>query len=62
MMTVREAHLRAEVYGLRIYTRNYQHGRLYGAAQSSWHPKDKRINWRDDIEDAVMDCRKVGRL
>lgn len=62
MMTMREARQRAEVYGVRIATMNTTLGKLYGAAQGMWSVADKRIRWRSDVEDAVLDCRHVSRL
>lgn len=63
MMTRREAQQRAAVYGAHIYTQVHHKTGLvrYAAQLDTWSRQDKlsRNVWRDDIEDAVLDC---GRL
>lgn len=61
MMTRSEAQQRAAVYGAHIQTAPNGDKLKHAAVLDTWtyRHKAKHAIWRDDIEDAVLDC---GRL
>lgn len=62
MMTLREAHLRASVYQCTIHVRwSKRSTKQYAAQHVRWDRDKFRRNavWRDDIEDAVLDCGRI---
>lgn len=62
MMTLREAHLRASVHQCTIHKRwSKRSTQEFAAVSLNWnrdHIKRKAV-WRDDIEDAVLDCGRI---
>lgn len=59
MMTMREAHQRASVHGKYIATKQHpmKNERMYAAASHDWSYEElQKARWREDIEDAVLDC------
>ncbi len=63
MMTHREAYQRVSCYrGLTLVSRTRHNKRQYGIRSEYWdntRPWQQRVTWRDDIEDAVLDCGRI---
>lgn len=60
MMTRREADQRASVYN--CYIRVSRTDKiLFAACHNNWSHRyfNKKVVWREDIEDAVLDCGKI---
>lgn len=59
MMTRREAQQRAAVYGKYIASRRHptKDQLMFAAAKHDWTYAELQVaRWREDIEDAVLDC------
>lgn len=61
MLTRREAQQRAAVYDCSILIYNSPRGQEFAAQHDSWSRKDfmARAKFRDDIMDAVLDCKGI---
>lgn len=60
-MTRREAQQRAAVYGAHIQSQYFENVQQHAAILNTWDKRTRLVRqvWREDIEDAVLDC---GRL
>jgi L-ascorbate metabolism protein UlaG (beta-lactamase superfamily) len=61
MMTRREAQQRAAVNNAHINVKVHNGTTVYAAIHDNWTHKDRQTYaaWREDIEDAVLDCGKL---
>ena len=65
MLTVREAHQRAALYGCYVAQQRRENKTpLYAATRQDWGHQERleKARWREDIEDAVLDCGRIGSV